>query len=370
MAQRKSSAKTTKRSAQKKTARITSPMRRLRVPSLREVGVWLASPFVKVYRTLRQNRQDSSHKSFLRTRSRDKIRKPKVEGFLTFPWYVFRVLWKRKWLYVRFVVLYVVMSILMVGAAQAGNIGSVNQVIDTANGSSGVIGPVLRAAMTVGTSISGALNNNFSDVQYLYMSALYILSLLTIIWLVRQQLAGNTVVVRDGLYTASAPIASEYVLVGVGILQLIPAALATLVYMSATSLGILDGGIETAMFSVALFLVVTLTLYFMTTTLFAMFIASLPGTYPLHAYRAARRIVAGQRMRLLFRLLWLVIVILLGWFVVLVPVVIIVNSFVAGGSSVVIPIAVQIMTGASFVYGTAYAYLLYRRMIDDPVAEK
>lgn len=369
MAQKKSSVKTAKRSSPKKSTVVKPTKRRFSIPHPKKIGAWLVRPFVKMYRTLRRNRQESAHKSFLRTRGRDKIRKPKIEGFLAFPWYVFRVLWKRRWVYLRFVALYVVMSIAMVGASQISNIGSVNQVIDTANGSSGVIGPVLRAAMTVGTTISGALNNNFSDVQYLYMSALYILSLLTIIWLVRQQLAGNKVVVRDGLYNASAPIASEYVLAGIGIAQLVPAALAVLVYMSATSLGLLEGGIETAMFSVALFLVVVLTLYFMTTTLFAMFIASIPGTYPLHAYRAARRIVAGQRMRLLFRLLWLVIVLLLGWFVVLVPIIIIVNSFVAGSGSAVIPVAVQIMTGASFVYGTAYAYLLYRRMIDDPVAE-
>lgn len=119
------------------------------------------------------------------------------------------------------------------------------------------------------------------------------------------------------------------------------------------------------MFSIALFLVLVLTLYFMTTTLFAIFIATLPGTYPIVAYRTARKIVAGQRARLLFRLIWLAVIVVAMWFMVLVPIVIITNSL-NGQNSIVIPLAVQTMLGAGLIYAAAYAYLLYRRMIDDP----
>lgn len=342
---------------------------RFRFPGWRRIGSVLAWPFVTPYRKLRRNRAEAPHKSFVRTRGRDKIKKPKIEGYIAFPWYVLRMLRNRKWVYIRFILIFLALSTLFIGALQVDNITSVNQVIDSANSGTDIFGPVSRAAVTVGSSIMGALNNNLSDVQYVYVSALIIIAMLTVIWLLRHQLAGKKLKVRDGLYAAAAPIAAEYVLVVVGIAQLIPAALATLIYVSATTSGILDGGIETAMFSLALLFIVVLTLYFMTTTLFAMFIASIPGTYPMQAYHAARKIVVGQRLRLLLRLLWMVIILLAVWFIVLVPLVIVVNS-IGGGSSWAIPIAYQLMVASSIVYATAYGYLLYRRMIDDPVDEE
>lgn len=343
--------------------------RKFKLPSLRTIGRTLAWPFVTVYKKLRRNREEAAHKSFVRTRRRDKIKKPTIEGYIAFPWYVLRILRNRKWVYIRFILAFFILSVIFIGALQVDNITSVNEVIDSASSGDSVLGPVMRAAVTVGSSLTGALNNNLSDVQYIYISALFILALLTLIWLLRHQLAGNKLKVRDGLYNAAAPIAAEYALLVVGIAQLIPAALAVVVYMSATTGGLLDGGIETALFSVALFLVIVLTLYFMTTTLFALFIATIPGTYPMKAYRAARQIVAGQRLRLLLRLLWMVVIILIANFLVLVPIVIIVNSF-GGGNSWVIPVAYQLAVITSIVYATAYSYLLYRRMIDEPAEEK
>lgn len=360
--------KTTAHSSSKATVTAKS-RKKFTFPSWRSIGRMLVAPFVNFYRKLRRNREAASHKSFIRTRRRDKIQRPAIEGYIAFPWYVLRMLRNRKWVYMRFIVVFFVFSVIFIGALQVDNISSVNEVIDSASSGDSVIGPVMRAAVTVGSSITGALNNNLSEVQYVYLSALLILGVLTIVWLLRHQLAGHSLKVRDGLYNAAAPLAAQYVLLVVGIAQMIPAALAVLLYISLTSSGILNGGIETALFSVALLLVIVLTLYFMTTTLFAMFIATIPGTYPMNAYKTARRIVAGQRLRLLMRLVWMVIIVLALSFIVLIPIVIIVNSL-GGGNSWAIPIAYQLAVITSIVYGTAYGYLLYRRMIDEPAPEK
>lgn len=350
--------------------KVAVSKKRFQFPSLRQIGGWLVWPFVTLYRRLRANRNTAPHKSFVRTRRRDKIKKPKIEGYMAFPWYVAGVLWAKKWVYIRFIVTFIVLSSITFGAMQVTNITTVNDVIDTAGQAAGsVFDPAFRAVVTVGSALGGALNTNLSDVQYLVITALYVFTALAIVWLLRQQLAGNKVKVRDGLYSAGAPILALFILIGIAAAQLIPLALATLVYMTASSAGILVGGIETAMFALALLMVVVLTLYFMTTTMFSLFIVTIPGTYPIKAYRTARQIVSGQRLRLLMRLLWGTLIILLFWFVVLVPVVIITNSM-GGQNTIVIPLAIQFMGGFSVIYGTAYAYLLYRRMIDDPVEEK
>lgn len=353
----------------KKTPSKTKQKKKFSLPTLWQTGKVLAWPFVTPYHALRARREQAPHKTFVRTKQRDKIKVPKIEGYIAFPWYVLRMLWNRKWLYVRFILVFLVLSVIFIGALQAENISSVNETIDSATTGNDVLGPVTRAVVTVGSSFSGALNNNLSDAQYIYVSILFVIGMLTIVWLLRHQLAGKKLTLRDGLYSAAAPIMAEYVLLIIGIIQLIPAALVLLFYVSATTGGLLNGGIETAMFSLAILLVVVLTLYFMTTTLFAMFIATIPGTHPLRAYKTARKIVAGQRLRLLLRLVWMLVIVLVTCFIVLVPIVIIVNS-VGGGNSWAIPLAYQLAIITSTVYATAYGYLLYRRMIDDPVDEK
>ncbi len=328
---------------------------------------WLAYPFIKIYKILRGNRKQSPHKTFQLTRRRDLPKRPKLEGYIAFPWYVARTLWRDKWLYIRLTVVYLILIVIAMGSVQFTNMGVVNELIDATNEEAGgsLLAPAGRAFVIAGSALGGALSTNLTDIQYLFVFMVGFFVVITVVWLLRQRLAGNKVNVRDGLYSSGAPVLALYVLIVIGILQMIPLALMVLVYAAAVGGGILSGGIDTAMFSIALFLVLVLTLYFMTTTLFAIFIATLPGTYPIVAYRTARKIVAGQRARLLFRLIWLAVIVVAMWFMVLVPIVIITNSL-NGQNSIVIPLAVQTMLGAGLIYAAAYAYLLYRRMIDDP----
>ena len=363
--QRKVAKKTTKNKKQISSTKKNNSKKN----KLKAVGAFLARPFVKLYRRLKHNRDQSVHKSFIRTRKRDKAKLPKIEGVVPFSWYVLKIILQRKWLYTKLLLLFAVISVLSVGLVQMSNAESLNQVLSAATSGGDVLNPFMKALNTVGSAFSGALNAQMTDIQYLSLSALYIGMILTTVWLLRQHLANRIVKVRDGVYSSIAPIISEYVLVLVGVLQLIPFALMAIVYTTAMSTGFIDGGIEAAMFGVAIALVIVLTLYFMTTTLFALFVATIPGTYPIKAYKAARVLVAGQRARLLIRLLWCLILIVVMWFIILVPIVIIANSFGSAGQFV-IPIAFQLVMGISFIYGTAYAYLLYRRMIDDPAKQK
>ena len=353
-----------KKQPQSKTKQFVSALRRL---TWRSVAQWVTYPFRAMYAWARRLRQQGPHQTFVLTRSRDKVPKPKLESFVGFSWYVAKTLGQNKWLFLRFLALYMVFAVAMVGVVQSENLDTANMVIDSVNEESdSVIDPLMRAVVVASSSLGGALNSNLTDVQQLYMSALYIFIALAVVWLLRQRLAGTTVTVRDGLYSAGAPLVSIYLLVVIGIMQLIPAALGTIVYTSAAAGGLLSGGIETGMFAIALFLLLVLTLYFMTTTLFAIMIATIPGTYPIRAYKTARKIVTGQRARLLVRLFWLALLLLIVWYGVLIPVVIIANSFNMG-SSFVIPLAIQAVIGFCLVYGASYCYLLYRRMIDDPV---
>lgn len=324
----------------------------------------------RAYRSLKQKKSNAPHKSFKLTRKRDKPPVPPLENIISFTLHVFKMLWRNKGLFFRLLILYVVAAIIWIGVLQNENMSTVNDATEAAQEVVGTAGDGLIQSVTVvATTILGSLNANMTEVQYIYLSILYIILILVTVWLLRQRLAGNKVKLRDGLYVAPAPIVPMYVLVVVGILQLLPFGLMFLLHGSAVASGIVTGGIEKAMFDIALFVVGVLTLYFITTTVFALMVATLPGTYPTKAYRVAKSIVLGQRLRMLFRLVWMVLIVVIVWFIVLVPVVMLANAYSIQDGPL-IPIFVQILTGFSVIYGSAYNYLLYRRMIDDPVVPR
>ncbi len=336
------------------------------------VKVWVTGLWPAIKRQWKRARQTSKaapHRSFSLTRGRDKPKKPRLEGFIPFTVKVFQTLWGSKGLFLRFLLLYLTLSVMMIGIIQGNNLTTVNELVGVIGEETGTgSGPFSKAFIVVTSSLGGALNSNLSEVQQFYMLALYIFVALTAVWLLRQRLADKSVKLRDGLYSAGAPMIAIFVLVLVAIMQMLPFALATLVYTVAEAGGFIGDGIEAGLFVGALVLLAALTLYFLTTTMFAMMIATIPGTYPLKAYRTAKKIVVGQRARLLVRLLWLALVIALVWYLVLIPVALIIQSF-GWESSYVLPVFVQLVTGFGLIYGASYIYLLYRRMIDDPVAK-
>lgn len=333
---------------------------------VKNIPALLVRPFVRLYQRLRRQRAKASHHSFVLTRKRDKPSKPEIEGLFRLGWVVWAYLLKHKGLFARFLLLYIVLTTALVGVIQGENLSNINQIVDEIGQQAGsLFSPLMQSLVIVGSSMGGALTGNLTEVQQLYMVALYIFASMVVIWLLRQLMAGNKVKLRDGLYNAGSPVVAVMVLVAVAVLQLIPFAFLALIFNTALSSGLLAGGIETAMFSIALFLGAVLTLYFMTTTIFALMIVTVPGTYPLRAYVLAKQIITGQRGRLLMRLVWLGVNIVIFWFVVMVPVVLIANATNLQ-STPLVTISVQLTTGLSIVYASAYCYLLYRRMINDP----
>jgi hypothetical protein len=192
---------------------------------------------------------------------------------------------------------------------------------------------------------------------------------LTTVWLLRNILAGNKVKLRDGLYNASAPILSTFLVTLVLILQLLPMALAFIGYAAANASGLLTGGVEAMLFWIAAGLLVVLSLYWVTSTLIALVIVTLPGIYPMKALRTAGDIAVGRRMRLLLRLLWLMATIGISWVVVMVPLILLtawINSLWPAFSNVpLLPIILAFMSSLTIVWSSSYVYLLYRKVVAD-----
>lgn len=334
-----------------KTAKKTSWLHKLKgIPN------W----FVRKVEAARRRRKAATHRSFALTRGRDKPKIPLFEGYVRFTFRVIKIIVKEWRLFIKLLFFYVAAALTIIGLQSAGGGAATQNTSEAANEALKGFGAFGQAALSSALLMFNTFGGNLTEVQGFFVSVLYVMMVLSVIWLLRQRLAGRKVVVRDALYNAGTPIVSMYVLLVIGALQLLPFGILLFVYNIATTSGLLDGGIERAMVDIALGLSGVLTLYFLTTTVFALVMATIPGTYPLVAYRTSKKIILGQRTRLVMRIVWMVVVMVLGWMLVMVPLLAFVKQ------QQVIALLAQILTGTGFLFGTTYCYLLYRRMIDEP----
>lgn len=315
---------------------------------------------VKRLQILRARR---THKSFALTRRRDIPKRPELPGYIAFTRAVCKTVWRFRQQFAVLLIVYVLATLILTGVSQQSEYRDIADVVGQVGDESG-LDALTRIGELFGATVLGALNGNLTEIQQFYLAVFYALMWLVMVWLLRQLLAGNSVRVRDGLYNAGAPFISTILIVMLMLLQATPAALGAMIFATATTMGVL-AGVVGMMFGVAALVLVVLSFYWLTSSFFALVIVTLPGTYPMQAVRGASDIALGRRTALLFRLLWLVVLLLLVWAVVLLPVLLFDNWMQISWLPLV-GVAVQVASGLSFIFGVTYIFLLYRKMIDDP----
>ena len=241
----------------------------------------------------------------------------------------------------------------------------------------GILGsvlPVMTIFFSVMTSqVTGGGELVSANSQQQIMAAFIgLYAWLTTVWLLRAMLAGKHPKMRDGLYSAGGPVIALGVLVVVLLVQLLPAAIAVIVYGAADSSGLLDQTAALMLAAGTAGLIAILSLYWMTGTIMAMVIVTLPGMYPGKALKLAGDIVVGRRIRILLRLTWLVVLLLLVWAVVLVPVIVfegaLSNAIPVMSNVPIVPITALMLAAFSVIFAAAYIYLFYRKVVEDDSA--
>jgi hypothetical protein len=274
--------------------------------------------------------------------------------------------WKFVWRFRRVLLglglLYAVIAYVLIGGVSQVNFVALKeattQVID------GDLGALGTAVSMFGAALTGNLSSNTpSDVQQFLSGASLLLFWLALIWAVRMFMADKIVGVRDALYNSSGPIIPTLVVSMVAVVQLAPAALGIFVYASAISGGWLaDGGVESMVFAAVAVLLTLLSLYFLVSSLTAMIIVSMPGTYPWEALVAARALVMNRRWAMVLRVVALVVHVVLLWAIVLIPVFLL-DGWLRFDWLPLVPICVQALIGLTLVYTSVYIYRLYRSLL-------
>ncbi len=331
----------------------------------------IKKPFVKVKQRYDSFLKRRPHRSFRQTRRRDYARSLKLPGYIAFTNYVTRTIWINRKTFGFLGILYALMTVLLVGIASQDLFSTMANTINTTSGdlfASG-FGQIGKAGLLFVTAATGGLSQPLTESQQIYAGIITLLTWMTSVWLLRNIMAGHKVKMRDGLYSAGSPIVSTFIIALVFIIQLLPLALAFIGYAAASATGLLDSGVEAMLFWIAAGLLAVLSIYWSTSTFFAMVIVTLPGMYPYRALKTAGDIVVGRRLRILLRLIWMVFMVIFTWAIIMIPIIMLdvwIKSFWTAIAWVpTIPILLLVLGAFTIIWISSYIYLLYRKVVAD-----
>lgn len=205
---------------------------------------------------------------------------------------------------------------------------------------------------TLGTvlSVSGSSQANVTlvTVSIVMMSLVYI-------WAIRELHAKKPIKARDAYYKSMAPILPSSMVLIVASLQLLPFAIAAFVYSVARTGGLFASAFEDILFFTIAVLMAMISLYWMTSTIIALYIVTLPGMYPMQSLRMAKKLVQFQRFNVFRRVFTLPFLLALIYLIILVLVIRFATSQVF--------FAVELMQLLVLPVLHTYLYKLYRALI-------
>ncbi len=349
-----------------KTSKLTVTRKTLRDRiQLSWPGLAVGRVAIRSYKRSQNFLRRRPHRSFRRTRGRDMPAVQPLPGSIFFTSEVMAVIKRFRRPYIYFLLIYTFLFTAIAGILDQASYTSFSETIKNLAPSviGGDVNQLTQAGTTFAALISTQLSEGIDQTTQVYLTVLALFTWLSVVWFLRQRLNGSIVNVRDAIYNSGAPVLSTFLVGLVGLFQLLPAAIAIIAFWTASQVGVIVGGVEAMLFAVAMILLIILSLYWVTSTLLAMVVVTLPGTYPFRALSIAGDIIVGRRLTMLYRLVWLIFLLVLLWVFILIPTILLADALPWKWLPLV-PFVAQMLAGASLLFAATYIYLLYRRMID------
>lgn len=311
------------------------------------------------------------HRTFRLTKRRDYRRSLKLPGYIQFTFQVHQMLWENRRIFIWMILVYGILTAAFVGLLSQESYSILNETVqetadEVSNGQLGAIGTGLA---TFFSTVIGVASGESDGMQQFFTVFISLLVWLTTVWLLRAIMAGKQVKVRDGLYNAGAPIVPMIVVSLFLLLQLVPAGIAGVGISAALSTGLLNDGIQAMLFWLAASLLVILSLYWVTATVMALVVVTIPGIYPLRAMAIAGDMVVGRRIRLLMRFIWLGILVVGALTLIMLPIILF-DTWIKGAWPAIdwlpiVPISLLLTMAFLIVWSASYIFILYRKVADD-----
>lgn len=230
------------------------------------------------------------------------------------------LLWQHKRLFIGITLIYGLLNLVLVqGLASNTDVGSLKSTLDRAF--TGHLGS-LASGLSVFAVLLGSAGNGSSQTAGAYQLFLSLLASLAFIWALRQTFAGTTYRARDAYYRGMYPLIPFILVLLVVGLQLIPLLVGSTLYSVVISQGIAVYFVEKLIWALLYGVLALLSLYMISSSLFALYIVTLPDMTPMKALRSARELVRHRRWTILRKILCLPIILLVVAAVVMLPIII------------------------------------------------
>lgn len=311
-------------------------------------------PKTKKSETKTRRIKQPAYKSF---RVSKRIRQPKKSLLGSFRLFIaaVRLLFRNWKLFGGIVLVYLVLTVVLVkGFGVSSNITQLKStVLELFQGSTAQ----LATSLTLFSVLLGNANSTASDVAGAYQSMLLIIISLVLIWALRQSLAEKkiTVTVRDAFYKGLYPIVPFLLVLLVIGLQLMPLVIANFLYSVVFGGGLAATVLEQWLWGMLVGMLVLLTLYMVTSSIFALYIVTLPNVRPFQALRSARDLVRFRRWMIMRKVLFLPFALLILAAIIVLPIII-----VSPGMAEWVFFFLS-MAGLAIVH--SYLYQLYRELL-------
>ena len=218
-------------------------------------------------------------------------------------------------------------------------------------------------SLSTGLSLFAYLIGNSTTTQSssvnagVYQTILLIIVSLALIWTLRQSYNNNKVRARDAFYRGMYPVIPFILVLLVIGLELIPMLIGGSVYATVTTNGIAVGVSEKMLWALMFAILSFVSLYLITSSIFALYIVTLPDMTPMKALRSARQLVKRRHWLVMRKMLFLPLVIVIVAMIIMVPIVLLITAAATW--------IFLIFSLVCLVFIHSYLYALYRELINE-----
>lgn len=213
----------------------------------------------------------------------------------------------------------------------------------------------ITTGLTLFSYILGSAGSSQTDTGGLYQAILMVVFSLAAIWGLRQVVAGQKIKMRDMLYRGMYPLIPFITVLIVISLQLLPLLVGSWLYSVVVSNGIAATLLERVLWGSFAFCMALLSLYMVCSSLFALYIVTLPDMTPMKALRSARQLVLHRRWTVMRKIIFLPISLLIVAVIIMMPFILFVTPLAEW--------VFFIMTTVVLVIIHSYMYTVYRELL-------
>lgn len=259
---------------------------------------------------------------------------------------------QNKKLFIGIIAIHFLLTVVFVSgiASSVDFIEAKNNLEQAFDGSLGGFTSAITLFSYVISSSGGA--DSVSSAHQIFIS---LITSLAIIWAIRQVMAGDKIGVRQAFYQGVYPLIPFMLIIAVIGLQLIPLLIGNFLISVVLTNGLAISVLEKSLWWIIFILLALLSLYMILSSIFALYISTLPDMTPMKALRSARGLVLHRRLSVALRLLGLPAIILLAYLLILMPLIFIVPVMV-------VPVFL-VLGSFTLFFAHSYLYNLYRALL-------